>query len=440
MERGGNMGIRLDYSNSFIKEHELNNLKSSIELNHNLLRSKTGAGNDFLGWIDLPMEYDKEEFDRIKKSAKKIKLDSDALIVIGIGGSYLGTRACVEAMTHSFHNILPKSERNVPEIYYVGNNISSTYYLELMDVIKDKDISINVISKSGTTTEPAIAFRIFKEYMEDRYGKENAKNRIYATTDANKGALRELAEIEGYETFIIPDDVGGRYSIFTPVGLLPIAVAGIDIDELMNGALSGAEEYSNPKMDENICYKYAAIRNILYRCGKEIEILVNYEPSLMYLGEWWKQLYGESEGKDGKGIYPGSANFTTDLHSLGQLIQDGRRNIFETSIIIDKPRKDLLLKKNEDNLDGLNYLDGKTLDFVNKKAFEGTLMAHVQGNVPNLVISVPELNEFYFGKLIYFFEKACAMSGYLLGVNPFDQPGVEEYKKNMFRLLGKPGI
>lgn len=386
------------------------------------------------------MEYDKEEFDRIKKSAKKIKLDSDALIVIGIGGSYLGTRACVEAMTHSFHNILPKSERNVPEIYYVGNNISSTYYLELMDVIKDKDISINVISKSGTTTEPAIAFRIFKEYMEDRYGKENAKNRIYATTDANKGALRELAEIEGYETFIIPDDVGGRYSIFTPVGLLPIAVAGIDIDELMNGALSGAEEYSNPKMDENICYKYAAIRNILYRCGKEIEILVNYEPSLMYLGEWWKQLYGESEGKDGKGIYPGSANFTTDLHSLGQLIQDGRRNIFETSIIIDKPRKDLLLKKNEDNLDGLNYLDGKTLDFVNKKAFEGTLMAHVQGNVPNLVISVPELNEFYFGKLIYFFEKACAMSGYLLGVNPFDQPGVEEYKKNMFRLLGKPGI
>lgn len=432
------MGIRLDYSHSFIKEHEINNLIPSIEFNHNQLHSKTGAGNDFLGWIDLPENYNKEEFNRIKKSAEKIKSDSDVLIVIGIGGSYLGTRACVEALTHSFHNLLPKADRNVPEIYYVGNNISSTYYLELLDVIKGKDISINVISKSGTTTEPAIAFRIFKEYLEEKYGKENAKDRIYATTDEKKGALRKLAEIQGYETFIIPDDVGGRYSIFTPVGLLPIAVAGIDIDKLMDGAHSGMKEYSNPNIDENISYKYAAIRNILYRKGKEIEILVNYEPSLMYLGEWWKQLYGESEGKDGKGIYPGSANFTTDLHSLGQLIQDGRRNIFETSIIIDKPRKDFLLKKNEDNLDGLNYLEGKTLDFVNKKAFEGTLMAHVKGNVPNLVINVPELNEFYFGKLIYFFEKACAMSGYLLGVNPFDQPGVEEYKKNMFRLLGKP--
>lgn len=432
------MDIRLDFSNSFINEYELTNLKSHVELNHNQLHSKTGVGNDFLGWIDLPKNYDKEEFGRIKIAAEKIKSNSDVLIVIGIGGSYLGTRACVEALTHSFHNLLPNSSRNAPEIYYVGNNISSTYYLELMDVVRDKDISINVISKSGTTTEPAIAFRIFKEYMENKYGKEKARERIYATTDVEKGALRKLAEIEGYETFVIPDDVGGRYSIFTPVGLLPIAVMGINIDELMTGAYSGMVEYSNPNMDENISYKYAAIRNILYRRGKEIEILVNYEPSLMYLGEWWKQLYGESEGKDGKGIYPGSANFTTDLHSLGQLIQDGRRNIFETSIIIDKPNVDIMLKKNQDNLDGLNYLDGKTIDFVNKKAFEGTLMAHVNGNVPNLVIKVPELNEFYFGKLIYFFEKACAMSGYLLGVNPFDQPGVEEYKKNMFRLLGKP--
>lgn len=431
------MDIRLDYSNSFIKEGELNNLKSSIELMHNELHLKTGPGSDFLGWLDLPKNYDHEEFKRIKNAAEKIRDDSDVLIVIGIGGSYLGTRACVEALTHSFYNLVSKNKNKTPEIYFVGNNISSTYYLELMDVIKDKDISLNVISKSGTTTEPAIAFRIFKEYMENRYGKENSKDRIYATTDREKGALRNLAEIEGYETFVIPDNVGGRYSIFTPVGLLGIAVAGIDIDELMAGCNSGMEEYLNTDLDKNMSYKYAAIRNILYRKGKEIEILVSYEPSLLYLAEWWKQLFGESEGKDGKGIYPASANFTTDLHSLGQLIQDGRRNIFETNIIIDKPKKDLVFKKNEDNLDGLNYLDGKTLDFINKKAFEGTLKAHVDGNVSNIVINVPELNEFYFGKLIYFFEKACAMSGYLLGVNPFNQPGVEEYKKNMFKLLGK---
>lgn len=431
------MGIKFDYSNGFLKDYELEYLKASVELHHKELHEKNGAGNEFLGWIDLPRNYSIDESNRIKKAAETIKANSDALIVIGIGGSYLGTRACVEALTHTFHNLLPKDKRNAPEIYYVGNNISSTYYLELLELLEGKDISVNVISKSGTTTEPAIAFRIFKEYLEEKYGKEGAKKRIFATTDEKKGALRKLADIEGYETFVIPDDVGGRYSIFTPVGLLPIAVAGIDIDKLLVGAYSAMEEYSNPNLDENICYQYAAIRNILYRKGKDIEILINYEPSLQYLGEWWKQLYGESEGKDGKGIYPGSANFTTDLHSLGQLIQDGRRNIFETSIIIDKPRKDFPLKKNKDDLDGLNYLEGETLDFVNRKAFEGTLMAHVEGNVPNLIINIPELNEFYFGKLIYFFEKACAMSGYLLGVNPFDQPGVEAYKKNMFKLLGK---
>ena len=335
--------------------------------------------------------------------------------------------------------MLPKDKRKTPEIYYVGNNISSSYILDLFDVIEGKDISINVISKSGTTTEPAIAFRIFKEYMENKYGKEEAKKRIYVTTDKDKGALRELSDSEGYETFVIPDDVGGRYSIFTPVGLLPIAVAGIDIEKLMEGAYSGEIQYSKLDINDNPSYQYAVIRNILYNKGKIIEILVNYEPSLSYVAEWWKQLYGESEGKDGKGIYPASVNFTTDLHSMGQYIQDGRRDIFETTINILKPKKDIILKKAEDNLDGLNFLEGKTLDLVNKKAFEGTLKAHVKGNVPNIVIDIPELNEFYFGKLIYFFEKACAISGYLLGVNPFDQPGVEEYKKNMFQLLGKPG-
>lgn len=433
------MKITLDYMNSFITEDEIQNLEPFIRTSAELLEEKKGPGSDFLGWVDLPSNFDKEEFKRIKLTAEKIQKDSDVLLVIGIGGSYLGTRACIDALSHTFYNNISKDERKTPEIYYVGNNISSNYLTDLMDVIEGKDISINIISKSGTTTEPAIAFRIFKEYMEKKYGKDVAKTRIYATTDKVRGALKQLSNNEGYETFVIPDDVGGRYSVFTAVGLLPLATAGIDINKLMEGAFSAMGEYSHSDLNMNICYKYAALRNILYNKGKDIEILVNYEPKLQYLGEWWKQLYGESEGKDGKGIYPGSANFTTDLHSIGQIIQDGRRNLFETTINIGKPEHEITMKSNEEDLDGLNFLEGKTLDYINKKAFEGTLLAHVKGNVPNIVINVPELNEFYLGKLIYFFEKACAISGYLLGVNPFDQPGVEEYKKNMFRLLGKPG-
>jgi len=433
------MSIRFDYSNSDINKSEIEYLASFINVSHNLLHEKKGPGSEYTGWLTLPNDYDREEYTRIKSIANRIRENSDALIVIGIGGSYLGARACIEALSHSFHNVISKEKRKSPEIYYVGNNISSVYINDLLDAIEGKDISVNVISKSGTTTEPAIAFRIFKEYLENKYGKKEAKNRIYATTDIEKGALRKLSDDEGYETFVIPDDVGGRYSIFTPVGLLPIAVAGIDVDKLMEGALAGFKEYSNSNIEENPCYQYAAIRNILYNKGKDIEILVNYEPALQYLTEWWKQLYGESEGKDGKGIFPSSANFTTDLHSIGQIIQDGKRNIFETTINIEKSREEIVLKGNKDNLDGLNFLEGKTLDLVNKKAFEGTLLAHVKGNVPNLIINVSELNEYYFGKLIYFFEKACAISGYTLGVNPFDQPGVEEYKKNMFKLLEKPG-
>jgi glucose-6-phosphate isomerase len=431
--------ITFDYSNGFIGEYEIENMKPLIHISHELLHNNKGVGSDFTGWIDLPKNYNKEEFKKIKESAKKIRDNSDVLIVIGIGGSYLGSRACIEALNHNFYNSLPKGKRNGPEIYFVGNNISSSYMLDLFDLIENKDISVNVISKSGTTTEPALAFRLFKEYMESKYGKEKSKERIYVTTDKSKGALRELTEKEGYTSFVIPDDVGGRYSIFTPVGLLPIAVSGIDIDRLMEGAFNGMAEYSADDIYENICYQYAAARNILYNKGKDIEILVNYEPNLHYYLEWWKQLFGESEGKDGKGIYPSSANFTTDLHSLGQLIQDGKRNIFETTISIENPKKDMEIKGDKDNLDGLNFLGGKTIDFVNKKAFEGTLMAHTNGGVPNLVINVPKMDEYYFGNLVYFFEKACAISGYLLGVNPFDQPGVEEYKKNMFKLLGKPG-
>ncbi len=433
------MKITLDYSNSFISDDELKYMEPYIKVSDELLEKKVGPGNEFLGWIDLPSQYDKDEFKLIKDCAKKIQEDSDVLLVIGIGGSYLGARAVIDALSHSFYNNLTSEKRKTPEIYYVGNNISSNYLQDLMDVIEGKDISINIISKSGTTTEPAIAFRIFKEYMENKYGKEEAKNRIYATTDKSRGALKKLSDNEGYKTFVIPDDVGGRYSVLTPVGLLPIAAAGIDINKLMEGAHSAMGEYSHSDLNMNMCYKYAALRNILYNRGKDIEILVNYEPSLQYLGEWWKQLYGESEGKDGKGIYPGSANFTTDLHSIGQIIQDGKRNLFETTINIETPKYEIKLKANEEDLDGLNFLEGMTLDHVNKKAFEGTLLAHVKGNVPNIIINVPELNEFYLGKLIYFFEKACAISGYMLGVNPFDQPGVEEYKKNMFQLLGKPG-
>lgn len=429
--------IRLDYSNSFVKKHELEYMRPFLDISHELLHSKKGQGSNYLGWLDYPKNYNREEFKRIKATAEKIQEDSDVFIVIGIGGSYLGARACIEALNHNFYNNLSENKRKRPEIYYVGNNISSNYIVDLLDVIEDKDISINVISKSGTTLEPAIAFRVFKEYMENKYGKEKAKERIYITTDREKGALRELADKENYVSFIIPDDIGGRYSIFTSVGLLPIAVSGLNIDSIMEGTLVGFEEYSIKNLYENPAYEYAVIRNILYNKGKSTEILVNYEPSLNYLSEWWKQLFGESEGKDGKGIYPASVNFTTDLHSLGQWIQDSRRNIFETTLNIEKPRKDFKIKKDKDNLDKLNFLEGKTMDYINKKAFEGTLMAHTSGNVPNLVINIPEMNEYYFGKLIYFFKKSCAISGYMLGVNPFDQPGVEEYKKNMFKLLGR---
>ena len=432
--------ITFDYKNSSITEEELQGIKPMIEKSHELLHSGKGLGNDYLGWIDYPINYNKEEFDRIKKASEKIKSNSDVFIVIGIGGSYLGARAAIEALGHSFYNNLSKDDRKGPEVFFVGNNISGRYIKDLLDVIKNKDISINVISKSGTTTEPALAFRVLRKYIEDKYGKEEAKNRIYATTDSSKGALKKLADEEGYETFIIPDDIGGRFSIFTPVGLLPIAVAGLDIDGLMEGAREGREEYSNKEINDNIAYQYAAARNILYNRGKAIEILVNYEPSLHFVSEWWKQLYGESEGKNGKGIFPASVDFSTDLHSMGQYIQEGRRHLFETVLNIENPSIDMEIDEDDKNLDGLNYLSGKTMDFVNKKAFEGTLLAHEDGNVPNLVINIPEMNEYYFGKLIYLFEKACGISGYILGVNPFNQPGVEAYKKNMFALLGKSGF
>lgn len=431
--------ISLDYSKTGVEAHEVECLKWQVQGAHELLHAKTGAGNDYLGWIDLPVDYDKDEFLRIQKAAEKIQDNSDVLIVIGIGGSYLGARAAIEALTHTFYNSLEKEQRKTPEIYFVGNNISGTYMNHLLEVCEGKEISVNVISKSGTTTEPAIAFRVFKKLMEEKYGKEEAKERIYATTDSSKGALLTLAKEEGYETFVIPDDVGGRFSILTAVGLLPIAVAGIEIEEMMKGAADGRKEYSNTNIDQNPCYQYAIVRNILKNKGKEMEIMVNYEPSLQYFSEWWKQLYGESEGKDQKGIFPVSVNFSTDLHSLGQYVQDGRRNLFETVLNVETPTLDFVLEKEESDLDGLNYLAGKSMDFVNKKAFEGTLIAHVDGGVPNMILNIPELDAYNFGKLVYFFEKACGISGYMLGVNPFDQPGVEEYKKNMFALLGKDG-
>ena len=434
--------IGFDYTKAagFLAEHEVKYFDSFIRSAHDMLHNKTGAGKDFLGWLELPINYDRNEFERIKAAAQKIKSDSDALIVIGIGGSYLGARAAIEMLSHSFYNMLPKDKRKTPEIYFVGNSISSTYMADLLELIEGKDISVNVISKSGTTTEPSIAFRIFRDYMEAKYGREEARKRIYATTDKEKGALKKLATEEGYETFVLPDDVGGRYSVLTAVGLLPIAVSGADIDAMMKGAADAYEQYRNPNLDENECYQYAAVRNALYRKGKTTEILVNYEPSLHYFTEWWKQLYGESEGKDGKGIFPAGVDFTTDLHSMGQYIQEGLRNIFETVLYVEKPRKNVVIKEDKDNIDGLNFLAGKEMDYVNKKAFEGTLLAHTDGGVPNLVVNIPELNEYYFGYMVYFFEKACGMSGYLLGVNPFNQPGVEAYKKNMFALLGKPGF
>ena len=434
--------LKFDYSKAagFVKENEVAYFESFVKSAHEMLHNKTGAGNDFVGWVDLPINYDKEEFSRIKAAAEKIKSNSQALVVIGIGGSYLGARAAIDMLSHSFHNVLPDSKRKAPQIFFVGNNMSSTYIADLLEVIEGKDISVNVISKSGTTTEPAIAFRIFKEYMENKYGKDGARSRIYATTDKQKGALKKLATEEGYETFVVPDDIGGRFSVLTAVGLLPIAAAGIDIDSMMKGAADARELYSNPNLMENDCYKYAAVRNALYRKNKTIEIMVNYEPSLHYFTEWWKQLYGESEGKEQKGIFPAGVDFTTDLHSMGQYIQDGLRNIFETVIKVEKPTKNILIKEDTDNLDGLNFVAGKDVDYVNKKAMEGTMLAHNDGGVPNLLVSIPELSAYYFGSMVYFFEKACGISGYLLGVNPFDQPGVEAYKKNMFALLGKPGF
>ncbi|TYS88988.1 glucose-6-phosphate isomerase [Rossellomorea aquimaris] len=434
--------IRFDYSKalSFFGEHELTYLSDAVKVAHHSLHEQTGAGNDFLGWIDLPVEYDKEEFSRIQKSAEKIKNDSDVLLVIGIGGSYLGARAAIEMLNHSFYNALPKEKRSTPQVLFVGQNISSTYMKDLMDLLDGKDFSINVISKSGTTTEPAIAFRIFRKKLEEKYGMEEARKRIYATTDKSKGALKTLASDEGYETFVVPDDIGGRYSVLTAVGLLPIAVSGVEIETMMNGAAQAREDFSKSELTENPAYQYAAVRNALYNKGKTIEMLINYEPGLQYFSEWWKQLFGESEGKDQKGIYPSSANFSTDLHSLGQYVQEGRRDIFETVIKVSEPRHELKIEKADSDLDGLNYLAGETVDFVNNKAFEGTLLAHTDGGVPNLIVEIPAMDAYTFGYLVYFFEKACAMSGYLLGVNPFDQPGVEAYKVNMFALLGKPGF
>ncbi len=434
--------VTFDYSKAapFVQEHEVELMKDLALSAKEVLVSKSGAGNDFLGWIDLPVDYDKEEFARIKKAAEKIQSDSEVLLVIGIGGSYLGARAAIEFLRHGFYNMVSKEIRKTPEIYFVGNSISSTYLKNLIDVIGDRDFSINMISKSGTTTEPAIAFRVLKEMMEKKYGKEEAAKRIYATTDKARGSLKGLATEEGYETFVVPDDVGGRFSVLTAVGLLPIAVSGADIDKLMEGAASGREMALNNAFEENDALKYASLRNIMLRKGKAIEILCNYEPAVHFVSEWWKQLYGESEGKDQKGIFPASVDLTTDLHSMGQFIQDGARNMFETVINIEKSREEIIIGTEPVDLDGLNYLAGQTVDFVNKSAMNGTILAHTDGQVPNFMINVPEMNEFYLGQLFYFFEFACGVSGYILGVNPFNQPGVESYKKNMFALLGKPGF
>ena len=429
--------IKLEIENSGINLKEIMKYKEKVEQIHEELHSKVNDENEFLGWLNLPSSYDKKEFAKIQKCANRIKKDSEILVVIGIGGSYLGARAVIESLTHTFYNMLNKEQRKFPQILYVGNNISGTYLEDLIDLIGDRDLSVNVISKSGTTTEPAIAFRVFREFLENKYGVKEARKRIYVTTDKEKGALRNLAKQEGYETFIIPDNIGGRYSVLTPVGLLPIATAGIDINKLMEGAKFAEEKYSDIDLKYNDCYKYAVIRNILYKQDKNIEILETYEPKLHYIIEWWKQLFGESEGKDKKGIYPSGAEFTTDLHSMGQYIQEGRRCLFETVINIEKTNSTLTINPDDDNLDGLNYISGKTLDFVNKKAMEGTILAHVAGGVPNIKINMDKLNEETVGHLLYFFELACAMSGKLLGVNPFNQPGVEKYKSEMFRLLGK---
>ena len=435
------MGVRLDVSaaKNFISQREILQMKEQTELAKSTLVGKSGAGNDFLGWIDLPVAYDKDEFARIKKAAKKIQADSEVLVVIGIGGSYLGAKAAISFLGHSFNNKRSREDRKTPEIFFAGNSISSIYLADLLDVIGDRDFSVNIISKSGTTTEPAIAFRIFKQKLIEKYGREEAAKRIYATTDKARGALKKVADEEGYETFVVPDDVGGRFSVLTAVGLLPIAVSGADIDKLMEGAAAMRQQCLEQPFESNDALLYAAVRNCLLRKGKSIEILVNYEPSLHFVSEWWKQLYGESEGKDGKGIFPASVDLTTDLHSMGQYIQDGQRILFETVLQLEKSPYEFIMQEEEVDLDGLNYLAGKSVDFVNKSATRGTIMAHTDGNVPNLQIMIPERAEYNLGELFYFFEFACGVSGYLLGVNPFDQPGVESYKKNMFALLGKPG-
>ena len=433
--------VRFDASKAapFVSEDEVRMMEEQVLAARERLVTKTGAGNDFVGWVDLPEDYDKEEFARIKKAAAKIQSDSDVLVVIGIGGSYLGARAAIEFLRHSFYNNLPKEVRKTPEIYFCGSNISSTYLQGLLDVIGDRDLSVNVISKSGTTTEPAIAFRIFKKKLEEKYGKEEAAKRIYATTDKARGALKGLADEEGYETFVVPDDVGGRYSVLTAVGLLPIAASGADIDKLMQGAAEMRKAGIEKDLAENDALRYAALRNILLRKGKTTEVLANYEPGLHYVAEWWKQLYGESEGKDQKGIFPAAVDLTTDLHSMGQYIQDGARILFETVMNIEKSRDTVTIQEEPVDLDGLNYLAGKDMDFVNKNAMNGTVLAHTDGNVPNLLVHIPAQDELSLGQLFYFFEFACGVSGYVLGVNPFNQPGVESYKKNMFALLGKPG-
>ena len=433
--------VTFDYSKAakFISADEVKSMERIVEQSKEVLVSKSGAGNDFLGWIDLPVAYDKEEFARIQKAAEKIASDSEVLVVIGIGGSYLGARAAVEFLRHSFYNVVSKEVRKTPEIYFAGNSISGRYLSDLIQVIGDRDFSVNVISKSGTTTEPAIAFRVFKEMLEKKYGKAEAAKRIYATTDKSRGALKKLATEEGYETFVVPDDVGGRFSVLTAVGLLPIAVSGADITKLMEGAADARKDALEKPFAENGPMQYAAVRNILLRKGNQIEVLANYEPSLHYVSEWWKQLYGESEGKDQKGIFPASVDLTTDLHSMGQFIQDGSRNLFETVLNVTDSEAEIVIGEEPVDLDGLNYLAGKNMDFVNKSAMNGTILAHTDGNVPNLMITVPGQDEYSLGQLFYFFEFACGVSGYTLGVNPFNQPGVESYKKNMFALLGKPG-
>lgn len=432
------MSIKFEkqHLSSFIREKEYCAIAPQIKLAHDMLHSGSGLGNDFIGWVTLPTDYDKEEFARIKAAAEKIKKDTDVFIVIGIGGSYLGARAAIEFLKSDRYNNMKK---DTPDIYFAGNSISSTALAELIEICEGRDVSINMISKSGTTTEPAIAFRVFRELLEKKYGKEEARKRIYCTTDRARGTLKQLADREGYETFVVPDDVGGRFSVLTAVGLLPIAVSGADIDALMAGAAAAQAEYNNPDMETNPCYQYAAVRNILYRKGKSTEVMVSYEPCYTMMNEWWKQLYGESEGKDHKGLFPASVVFSTDLHSMGQYLQDGRRNLFETVVLIDRSKYEITLGNDPENVDGLNYLEGRTMAFVNEKAFQGTVLAHNDGGVPNVVLHAPDFSEDTLGQIIYFFEKACAISGYLLGVNPFDQPGVESYKKNMFALLGKPG-